>query len=104
MHHAGHEADRRFPVPPLQQRSVEINVAARLCHQERRRHCQRRSAHVSDHEPKSEPGCLSAHAQRLGQATALVQFDVDVLVTAHKFGQRMTVGARFVRRERQQIG
>jgi len=37
MHHAGLEADRRLPVPALQPRSVELNVAACLCNQERRR-------------------------------------------------------------------
>ena len=89
-------ADRGRAIESLQQRAIEIDVATSLRDEKCRCHGERAAAHVSDHELQTVPRCLVAQGERLGQATALVELDVDVLVATDERRERAAIAAGLI--------
>ena len=87
-------------IESLQQGSIEIDVPAALRDEKCGRHRERAAAHVSDHQPESVARRLGAQRECLGQATALVELDVDVLITPDERVQGATIRTGLIGGER----
>src|SRR5215469_3236613 len=83
-------------IESLQQRAIEIDVPALLRDEKCRCHGERAAAHVSDHELQTVPRCLVAQCETLGQATALVELDVDVSVATDERRERAAIAAGLI--------
>ena len=87
-------------IESLQQRAIEIDVATSLRDEECRCHREGAAAHVSDHELQPLARCLPAQGESLGQATAFVELDVDVLVTTDEGCEGAAIGSGLIGGER----
>ena len=74
-----------------QQRAVEVDEVAQGGHLRRRRDAGRALDHAAEHDPQAERAGGVHHAQRLAQAAALGELDVDAVGVA---GDRGDVGQR----------
>lgn len=77
-------ADRRSAILAQKDGSIEVHHVAELTEQAGRGHGQRRAEHVADHDGKSQPARFACHGEPFREAAALVQFDVDHVVSAYE--------------------
>ena len=99
---SGHQiSPSRYSTPGIRSsgeegRAVEVDDVAQLAEDEGRRHGEAGADHVADHHAEPEPARLRGHQQRLGEAAALVELDVDDVEAADQPGTSASAEHAFV--------
>src|SRR5512146_1087779 len=89
-----------FAVFGKEGRSVEVDHVAMLADDECGGHGEARPDHVADHDAEALAFCLVGNEERLGEASALVELDVDDVEAANKSGNVVETKGAFVRGDR----